>query len=214
MKNWEQTILTQYSASRRLLSVIDTFNQAVSLDDFTDEFIEKVWDLTTCETFGLDMWGKIVGIGRYITVPIESWAFGFGEADMPGAEWPTPFNDAPFVGEQQETTNVRLEDAAYRTLILCKAFTNISIATIPDMNRFLEMLFRRRGRAFCTNYREMTMGVVTEFVLAPWEKMILTNFDVMPIPSGVWVSVHQIVSPWWGFASDAFPFNDGVFNEE
>ncbi|HAM9432045.1 TPA: DUF2612 domain-containing protein, partial [Escherichia coli] len=76
---WEDTILTQYSASKKLLSIIDTFNQAVSLDDFTEEFIKKVWDLTTCETFGLDMWGKIVGISRYIVAPIDSDSFGFSE---------------------------------------------------------------------------------------------------------------------------------------
>lgn len=57
---WKDTILTQYSASAKLISIIENFNQAVSLDDLTDEFIAKVWDLTTCETFGLDMWGKIV----------------------------------------------------------------------------------------------------------------------------------------------------------
>lgn len=38
---WEDTILTQYSASKKLLSIIDTFNQAVSLDDFTEEFIKR-----------------------------------------------------------------------------------------------------------------------------------------------------------------------------
>jgi hypothetical protein len=74
---WQDTILTQYSASQKLLSIIDTFNQAVSLDDFTDEFIEKVWDLTTCETFGLDMWGTIVGVSRYIIALIDNelWVF-------------------------------------------------------------------------------------------------------------------------------------------
>lgn len=182
---WKDTILTQYSASTKLLSIIDTFNQAVSLDDFTDEFIAKVWDSTTCETFGLDVWGKIVGVSRYITAPIESSSFGFSEADDSDPDYPTPFNESPFFGGTQETTNVRLEDDAYRTLIFCKAFTNISIATIPEINRFLKMLFYNRGRAYCINYRDMTMGITFEFELAPYEVSILTNYDVTPIPSGV-----------------------------
>ncbi|MCU3131737.1 MULTISPECIES: DUF2612 domain-containing protein [Enterobacter cloacae complex] len=130
----------------KLLSIIDTFNQAISLDDFTDEFITKVWDLTTNETFGLDIWGKIVGIGRYITAPIDSDSFGFSEADNGASDYPLPFNDSPFYAGVQETTSVRLADDAYRTLILCKAFSNISIATIPEINKFLSMLFFRKGK--------------------------------------------------------------------
>lgn len=208
---WEDTILTQYSASTKLLSIIDTFNQAVSLDDFTDEFIAKVWDLTTSEAFGLDVWGKIVGVSRYITAPIESSSFGFSEADDSNPDYPTPFNESPFFGGTQETTNVRLEDDAYRTLIFCKAFTNISIATIPEINRFLKMLFYNRGRAYCVNYRDMTMGITFEFELAPYEVSILTNYDVTPVPSGVLLNINQVISPYFGFSSDAYPFNDGTF---
>ena len=208
---WQETILTQYSASQRLLRIIDTFNQAVSLDDFTDEFIAKVWDLTTCEAFGLDMWGKIVGVSRYIVAPIENSSFGLSEANDVNPDYPTPFNDSPFFAGVQETTNVRLGDDAYRTLILCKAFTNISIATIPEINRFLKMLFYQRGRAYCVNYKDMTIGLTFEFELAPYEESILTNYDVTPVPSGVLVNVRQIVTPYFGFASDAYPFNDGTF---
>lgn len=208
---WEDTILTQYSASKKLLSIIDTFNHAVSLDDFTDEFIKKVWDLTTCETFGLDMWGKKVGISRYIVAPIDSDSFGFSEADDASPDYPTPFNDSPFYGGVQETTNVRLGDDAYRTLIFCKAFTNISVATIPEINRFLKILFYQRGRAYCVNYRDMTIGITFEFELAPYEESILANYEVTPVPSGVLVNIRQVVSPYFGFSSDAYPFNDGTF---
>ena len=207
---WQETILTQYSASQKLLDIIDTFNQAISLDDFTDEFISKVLDLTTCETYGLDVWGKIVGISRYINAPIDSSTFGFSEADDLNPDYPTPFNDAPFYGGVQETTNVRLGDDAYRTLILCKAFTNISIATIPEINRFLKMLFYQRGRAYCISYGDMTIGFTFEFELAPYERSILTNYDVTPVPSGVLVNVSEIITPYFGFASDAYPFNDGI----
>ncbi|MGT3190759.1 DUF2612 domain-containing protein [Yersinia enterocolitica] len=206
----EDTILTQYSASNRILSIIDTFNQAVSLSDFTDEFIEKVWDITTCETFGLDMWGKVVGVSRYIRAEIDNDCFGFSEADD-GGGYPSPFGDSPFYAGTQETETVRLSNEAYRTLILCKAFSNISIATIKDINRFLTMLFLDRGRAYCADYGDMRMGIICEFKLEPFEISILENYEVLPIPSGVLVSLRQIVSPYFGFAPDAYPFNDGTF---
>lgn len=211
---WQDTTLTQYSASQKLLSIIDTFSQATSLDEFTSDFIKQVWDLTTCETFGLDMWGKIVGVSRYITAPIDNRSFGFSEADDTNPDYPTPFNDSPFFGGVQETTNVRLEDAAYRTLIFCKAFSNISIATIPDVNKFLRLLFYQRGRAYCVNYRDMTMGITFEFELAPYEESILTNYNVVPVPSGVSLNISQVVSPYFGFATDSYPFNDGTFYRE
>ncbi|MFP1767245.1 DUF2612 domain-containing protein [Lonsdalea quercina] len=208
--SWEETILTQYSASEKLLSIIDTFNQAESLDDFTDSFIDEVWSLSTCGTFGLDMWGKKVNISRYVKADIDSNSFGFYEASD-GNEYPSAFNGEPFYAGVQETETVRLSDEAYRTLILCKAFTNISIATISDINRFLTILFKGRGRAFCVDYGEMRMGIVCEFDLANYEVSILENYDVLPIPSGVLITTHQIVPPYFGFSDDAYPFNDGTF---
>ncbi|MFC6121713.1 DUF2612 domain-containing protein [Citrobacter bitternis] len=208
---WQNTILTEYSASTKLLNIIDTFNQAISLDDFTDEFIKRVWDLTTNESYGLDVWGKIVGINRYVNAAIDSDAFGFAEADDGAPDYPLPFNDSPFYAGVQETTSVRLGDDAYRTLILCKAFSNISIATIPEINKFLKMLFSGRGRAYCVNYGDMTIGITFEFALAPYEVSILTNYEVVPVPSGVQLNISQVVPPYFGFAVDAYPFNDGTF---
>ncbi|MFP1862239.1 DUF2612 domain-containing protein [Lonsdalea quercina] len=208
--SWEETILTQYSASEKLLSIIDTFNQAESLDDFTDSFIDEVWSLSSCGSFGLDMWGKKVNISRYVKADIDSNSFGFYEAND-GNEYPSAFNGEPFYAGVQETETVRLSDEAYRTLILCKAFTNISIATISDINRFLTILFKGRGRAFCVDYGEMRMGIVCEFDLANYEVSILENYDVLPIPSGVLITTHQIVPPYFGFSDDAYPFNDGTF---
>lgn len=208
---WQNTILTEYSASTKLLNIIDTFNQALSLDDFTDEFIKRVWDLTTNESYGLDVWGKIVGINRYVNAAIDSDAFGFAEADDGAPDYPLPFNDSPFYAGVQETTSVRLGDDAYRTLILCKAFSNISIATIPEINKFLKMLFSGRGRAYCVNYGDMTIGITFEFALAPYEVSILTNYEVVPVPSGVQLNISQVVPPYFGFAVDAYPFNDGTF---
>lgn len=204
MNNWPETVIRQYSGAERIMSILDTFNQAVSIDDFTDQFITDVWDVLTAKSYGLDVWGKIVGIGRNIIAPIESDSFGFADGF-------TPFNDAPFFAGIQETTNVRLGDDAYRTLILCKAFSNISIATIPEFNRFLTMLFKGRGVAFCSNYKEMTMGIICAFELRPYEAAILQNYDVMPVPSGVRIEMHELVPPYFGFAEDAYPFNDGTF---
>ena len=190
--SWKDTILRQYEGKERLIGIIDTFDQALSLDDFTDDFITNVWDLTTNGSYGLDVWGKIVNISRYVEGGSDDEVFGFYEANASNTDvYPMPFNTAPFYGGSVSTNNVRLGDDAYRTLILAKAFSNISIATIPEINRFLTMLFSGRGRAYCTNTKGMAMGITVEFELATYEYNILQNYDVMPIPSGVSVTITQ-----------------------
>lgn len=208
---WKDTILTEYSSSTNILSIIETFHKAVSLEEFTEKFIKEVWDVTSCGSYGLDVWGKIVGISRYITAPVEFDNFGFSEALGDSETYPSPFNASPFYGGNQETTNIRLADNAYRTLILCKSFSNISVATIPDINKFLSMMFRGRGRAYCVNHRDMTVGLRFEFYLEPFEESILTNYEVVPIPSGVRYEITQVPNEYFGFALGDTPFNDGQF---
>lgn len=191
--SWEETILRQYSGYEKINNMIDTFSQAVSIDDFTDTFIDDVWNVLTAGSYGLDVWGKIVNISRYVTADSSGGYFGFQgtSTTAPAATFPHPFNQKPFYsgGAEKATDNVRLADDAYRTLILAKAFANISIATIPEMNKFFTMLFKGRGKAYIVNNKDMTINVVVDFALYAYEKSILQNYDAIPIPSGVLLSV-------------------------
>lgn len=216
--SWKETILRQYAGAENIINMIDTFDQAVSLDDFTDEFIDDVWSVLTCGTYGLDVWGKIVNISRYITTSTSGNFFGFaGDVVDANATFPHPFNQHPFYAGKQETTNVRLGDDAYRTLILAKAFSNISISTIPEMNRFFTMLFKGRGEAYIINNKDMTITLITNFSLYGYEQSILQNYDVLPIPSGVLLSSETISGDYFGFGdgqADFSPFDVDVFNNQ
>lgn len=214
--SYQETILRQYSGLEKIYNLIDTFDQAVSMDDFTDTFIDHVWDVLSNGTYGLDVWGKIVNIGRYITTSTSGKFFGFqGTTTDENATFPHPFNQHPFYAGKQETTNVRLGNDAYRTLILAKAFSNISIATIPDINKFLTMMFKGRGIAYIVNNKDMSITVITNFSLYPYELAILQNYDVIPIPSGVLLSSETISGDYFGFGDDKAdfsPFDQDVFN--
>lgn len=195
--SWEETILRQYSGLDKINNLIDTFSQAVSIDDFTEEFITDVWDVTTALTYGLDVWGKIVNISRYVTADTSGGYFGFQGTltSAPEATFPHPFNQKPFYSgdKVKSTDNIRLEDNAYRTLILAKAFANISLATIPEMNKYFTMLFSGRGKAYIVNNKDMTITLKVNFPLYAYEKSILQNYDVIPIPSGVLLSISVTV---------------------
>jgi hypothetical protein len=58
MINVADTILTQYADSPKLKSLIYSFNEAVGIEDFLDDFYDVIWNIQTADTYGLDVWGK------------------------------------------------------------------------------------------------------------------------------------------------------------
>lgn len=71
MKNVEQTIISQYGNSPTLLALIHNMNEYIRPDIDIDNFYSWIWNIETAQGFGLDIWGRIIGIGRIIlTNPI------------------------------------------------------------------------------------------------------------------------------------------------
>ncbi len=68
MENVEVTILAQYAASPKLSSLIRNFNAAVSSAEFINTFYDLIGNIDTANTYGLDVWGKIVNVSRRLTV--------------------------------------------------------------------------------------------------------------------------------------------------
>ncbi|EGI1420308.1 DUF2612 domain-containing protein, partial [Salmonella enterica] len=64
MQNVAATVLAQYAASPRLNALINSFNAALSPDSFINDFYDLIWNIDTAEKYGLDVWGKIVGVSR------------------------------------------------------------------------------------------------------------------------------------------------------
>uniref|UniRef100_A0A1A9VZ42 Uncharacterized protein n=1 Tax=Glossina brevipalpis TaxID=37001 RepID=A0A1A9VZ42_9MUSC len=208
----ETAIQAQYAASPALNAVIATFEQAVSLERFTDTFLTALWDIETAQTYGLDIWGKIVGVSRYLTVEDTPDYLGFDEAEITAIDgYPQPFDVSPFYAGLQPSSVVRLTDDAYRKLIRAKAFGNITDATLPSINRFLRILFTDRGKVYCTDGRDMTMNIVFEFPPTPSDLAILKTLAVMPVPSGVEVRFIIAPTPNLGFAADTYPMDEGTF---
>ena len=66
MSNYTETIISQYGNSPAILSLLDSFNSAVEPYADIDNFYVWVWDVSTAQGFGLDIWGRIVGVSRTI----------------------------------------------------------------------------------------------------------------------------------------------------
>ncbi|WP_018980311.1 DUF2612 domain-containing protein [Saccharibacter floricola] len=146
MDNLRSTILAQYANSPRLLSLISTFNQAADPHALIERFYNDVWNIDTAKGWGLDVWGRIVGVGRVQKVPQPRY-LGFDEAnDSTGTA--LPFNEGFFYNGPTSTQNFALADDAYRRLIMAKAAANISSGSIADINRILMLIFGDRGMIY------------------------------------------------------------------
>lgn len=175
MQNVAATVLAQYAASPRLNALINSFNAALSPDSFINDFYDLIWNIDTAEKYGLDVWGKIVGVSRRLTVKDDFNYLGFSEArmDNPVMDDPHPFNQAPFYSGKSVTRTVDLSDEIYRRLILMKAMSNITDCSVPDINRMLRFMFGKNRRAYVLNNGGLRMSYIFEFALSSAELAII-----------------------------------------
>ena len=177
----EQTIISQYGATSTIAQLCR--NMGTYIDPATDfnTLYDYVWNVDTAQGFGLDIWGRIVGIGRDLTITIDPEYFGFKEA-LPGV---TPFNDQPFYNGEATTQTYILQDEPYRKLILAKALRNIADASVPSINNLLNNLFPGRGLCYVKDLGGMAIQYWFEFELDSYEIAIITQSGALPRPAGV-----------------------------
>lgn len=215
--DWRETIISQYANSDILVQLIENLDIYLDQTKNFDAFFDLIWNVDTAQGYGLDVWGRIVGVNRTLSVTVGDW-FGFEEAG-PTSE---PFGQAPFYDGQTATTNYLLSDQAYRLLIFAKAAANITNGSIPAINQILLNLFPNRGNCYVTDgpkygdyfgfqeainaspfgqapfyagqaFPRMTMQYVFEFQLTPVELAIVQQSGVLPRSTGVKSSVLIIV---------------------
>lgn len=212
--NWWTTVISQYANSSALTTLLDNFDSYIDQTQNFDAFYDDIWNINTAQGYGLDVWGRIVGVNRVLKVQVGK-NFGFQEAGTISAD---PFNQSPFYGGSRLTDNFSLSDQSYRTLIFAKAAANITNGSIAAINRILMNLFPNRGNAFVVDtvkiglyfgfqesttaqpfnqapfyagqpFSSMTMQYVFEFQLTPVELAIVQNSGVLPKSVGVFASI-------------------------
>lgn len=142
MENWQQTVLSQYANSPRILALIQEFNACIDPAANITAFYNNIWNVATATGYGLDVWGRIVGIKRRLTISGGSKFLGYQEATPASAD---PFGQSPLYSGTPATQNYTIGDAQYQSLIMLKALMNISKTSIPTYNTVLRSLFAGRG---------------------------------------------------------------------
>lgn len=142
---WE-TVISQYANSDILTKLITNFAEYIDPTANFEQFFDLIWNVDTAIGYGLDVWGRIVGIGRYLQIPNSDIYFGFCEAHEPNYQG---FDNGPFYFSHPLTTTYELSDSAYRKLIFAKALSNICDGSIPAINQLLINLFGGIGLPNC-----------------------------------------------------------------
>lgn len=208
-----KTVISQYANSPILTRLIANVFAYIDKTANVETFFDFIMNVETAQGYGLDVWGRIVGVNRVLKVAVGDW-FGFEEAS-PGSD---TFGQGAFFSGTPTTENFSLSDQAYRQLIFAKAAANITNGSVPAINRILMSLFPNRGNCYVseghrgTEYfgfveaqntfgfnqapfyngetiQTMTMTYVFQFPLTPVELAIIQQSGVLPKSTGVAASV-------------------------
>lgn len=218
MQDYAKTIISQYSESPTLTALISTINDWIDPAANIEQFYTLIWDIATAQGYGLDVWGRIVGVVRNINVPITKY-FGFAEASNLSSD---PFGQSAFYVDGESLTNqYQLIDDNFRTLVYAKAASNITDCSIPSINQILLTLFPDNkayvtdnasfeyahfgfeephdaltfqdidsvfGDSFATTFKRMQISYVFKFQPTFDETAIITQTGVLPRPVGTHVN--------------------------
>ena len=203
-----ETVQSQYATSKRMRAVIDAFWQAINPKSDIDLLYKKLVNPRTAEGVGLDIWGRIVAIGRsYLAVDDDTPYFGFDPPEGVKNERLNSFGNAPFY--KQVMGKVRLADTMFRTYVFLKALINISNASLASLNQAVKLLFPDADIQIL-HTGTMVLRVLVLSPLSESDKAALDNLSW--IPAGVGLEMYQVITPTFGFAGTGLKnFNNGTF---
>ena len=203
-----ETVQSQYATSKRMRAVIDAFWQAINPKSDIDLLYKKLVNPRTAEGYGLDVWGRIVAIGRsYLAVDDDTPYFGFDPPEGVKNERLNSFGNAPFY--KTIYGKVELADPMFRTYVFLKALINISNSSLASLNQAVKLLF---PDADIQILHTGTM-VLRVLILSPLSESDKAALDNLPwLPAGVGLEMYQIITPTFGFAGTGLQnFDNGTF---
>lgn len=151
---------------------------------FWESWETNVFDLQTADQFGLSVWAIILDIPIIVVITppsnVVGWGFGTLHKNF------THGNFRATNGSQELT----VEQA--RTVLRMRYFQITSRGTVPEINRFIDILFGDLGGGYVDDNYDMTMTYNFNFVLPSSLGYIFTNYDILPRPAGVAVSYTSL----------------------
>lgn len=209
LKEFQRTVLAQYANSTRLKKILEQFNICVDPKLDIDKFFLNVFDLDTCNDYGLKIWARIVAAPRTVKVFNVDF-FGFQGTEL------KPFNEGVFYSGKRTSDAYTMGSEAWRQMIYFKAMVNIMNTTLPEINsilwKFFDIMGNTDGDVYAQELSPMHMRIVFRFLLTPIERAIFRTYGTLIRPAGVGMEFYEILYDVFGFqGSDLRPFNQGQF---
>ena len=174
--------LWQYNDAERLNALLDgeIAFAKKNITGFWQNWFDDVFNIDTANNYGLTLWGQILGVRR----------ISYTDPDT--------------------ETEVVVSDDMYRRMLKARAFSFGCDGTIPDINKFLQIIFPGKPVFIRDNYN-MSVTVVAYFEMTAEERAVLLSLDFLPIPCGVKSNI-VIIDKTFGYKnSDLEPFDQGTF---
>ena len=204
-----EPIQSQYAASPRIVSLL--VKKAALLDPGKDLMLwyDGIFNPKTAQGVGLDIWGRIVGIGRKLWIEHVDF-FGFPGQNLQN------FDQAPFWIKSLASGQVDLSDEAFRFLIFYKAMANIGESTMAAVNSMLSALFEADhgpGACYVLETAPMEIRAVFTFYLSGFELALLRQYGLLDRPAGVGFGWYQHdPQELFGFSGQELQnFDNGIF---
>ena len=212
MSNFDinETVQSQYAASPHITNLVNAFWDALNPDADIELFYNKVFNLDTAEGMGLDVWGRIVAIGReYLTTDTTNPYWGYKLPEIVD-ERVQNFGNAPYYKKINGT--VKLTDTAYRLYIFLKAMINIGDGTLASLNKMIKYLFPT-DTVYVIHTDTMVLRLVVESPISQADLDVLLNLPWLP--AGVNFEEYRIITPTWGLeGQDLAVLDEGNFATE
>lgn len=144
-----QTIISQYGNSTVITTLVGFFDTWLDQTQNLDTFYDDIWNVATAQGYGLDVWGRIVGVVRTVSLAAPQY-FGFLEQNLTtqpfgvggtGLIYTFYAGTGPLYNGETIATNYSMTDSQFRTLIFAKALFNITNGSIASINAILRALF-------------------------------------------------------------------------
>lgn len=200
-----RALLWQFNQAERLESLIQS-KQAwydENQRDFWDAWFRDVFDLRTANAFGCQVWARILGLSLSVSTgptPLTNPTFGFGaESGPPNTN--QNFQNGNFGQLGSESTSLTVEQS--RMLLRLRYFQMISRCTVPEINRFMSIVFGDLGTVYVQDLNDMSF-VVYVFDFSPDSDLtfLLDNFDLLPRPAAVGSTYVVLSRLTFGFGHD------------
>ena len=203
-----RALLWQHNKAERLESLLTQKSAWYSENqsDFWANWTRDVFDLRTANAFGCQVWAAILGLK--LTIPTsptnpDAPAFAFGTLRQ-------NFGRGNF--GQSGSGSVSLTVEQQRLVLRLRYFQLISRCTVPEINRFMALIFGDLGRVYVQDLNNME-HVVYVFDFTPGSQLtfIFEQYDLLPRPAAVGVSTIVIARPVFGFGALNQNFENGNF---